>query len=75
VLVDGRAAAVWDSKRAGDRLTVTVDAFAPLTAATRRAIGRAAERVAAVQGATVTVAFGPVFTEKGPPLVITPENA
>jgi hypothetical protein len=75
VLIDGRAAAVWDSKRAGDRLAITVDAFGPLSAATRRAIGRAAERVAAVQGASATVAFGPVFTEKGPPLVITPGDA
>jgi hypothetical protein len=75
VLVDGRAAAVWDSKRSGDRLVITVDAFGSLAAETRRAIGRAAERVAAAQGATATVAFGPVFTEKGPPLVINPADA
>jgi hypothetical protein len=75
VLVDGRAAGVWDSKRAGGQLTITIDAFGPIGANTRRAIGRAAERVAAVQGATATVMFGPVFTEKGPPLVITPADA
>jgi hypothetical protein len=75
VLVGGRAAAVWDSKRAGDRLTITVDAFGPIGATTRRAIHAAAERIAAVQGASAHVAFGPVFTEKGPPLVITPSNA
>jgi hypothetical protein len=75
VLIDGRAAGVWDSKRTGDRLTITIDAFGNVGAAARRAIGRAAERVAAVQGATVTVAFGPVFTEKGPPLVITSADA
>ncbi|MEA2673272.1 MAG: hypothetical protein QOI92_464, partial [Chloroflexota bacterium] len=75
VLVDGRAAGVWDAKRSGDRLAITIDAFGPLAATTRRAIGRAAERVAAVQGATATVAFGPVFTEKGPPLVINPADA
>lgn len=75
VLVDGRAAGVWDSKRAGDRLAVTVDAFGSLAPAVRRAVGLAAERVAAVQGATATLKFGPVFTEKGPPLVITSANA
>jgi hypothetical protein len=75
LLVDGRAAGVWDSRRSGDRVTITVDAFGPISAGTRRAIGGAAERVAAALGATATVAFGPVFTEKGPPLVITPENA
>ncbi|HYK95299.1 MAG TPA: winged helix DNA-binding domain-containing protein [Candidatus Dormibacteraeota bacterium] len=75
VLVDGRAAGVWDAKRSGDRLTITVDAFHRFSAATRRAIGRAGERVAAAQGATATLAYGPVFTEKGPPLVITPANA
>lgn len=75
VLVDGRAAAVWDSKRSGARLTVTVDGFGSLTPTVRRAVGHAADRVAAAQGAVATVKFGPVFTEKGPPLVITSANA
>lgn len=75
VLVDGRAAGVWDSKRTGDRLTITVDPFQRPSAATRRAIGGAAEVIAAAQGATATVRFDAVFTEKGPPLVITPDNA
>ena len=75
VLVDGRAAAVWDARRAGERLTITIDAFGTFSASTRRAIGRAAERVADAHGATASVAFGPVFTEKGPPLAITPSDA
>ncbi|HEY4227892.1 MAG TPA: winged helix DNA-binding domain-containing protein [Candidatus Limnocylindrales bacterium] len=75
LLVDGRAAGVWDSKRSGDQLTVTVDVFAPIAGGMRRAIGKAADRVAAAQGAAANVEFGPVFTEKGPPLVITPETA
>ena len=75
LLVDGRAAGVWDSRRAGDRLTITIDAFGSLAPAVRRAIVGAAERVAAAQGATAIIAYGPVFTEKGPPLVITPDNA
>jgi Winged helix DNA-binding domain len=75
VLVDGRAAGVWDSKRIGGRLTITVDAFDRLTTSVRRAIAGAAERVASAQGATASIAFGPVFIEKGPPLVITPANA
>ncbi len=75
VLVDGRAAGVWDSVRSGDRLTITVDPFAAPGAKLRRAIEAAAIRVAAAQGATLEVRFGPVFTEKGPPLVITSANA
>jgi hypothetical protein len=70
VLVGGRAAGVWDSKRTGDRLAITVDGFEPFSASVRRGIGTAAADVAAAQGATATLAYGRVFTEKGPPLLI-----
>jgi hypothetical protein len=75
VVVDGRAAGVWDSRRSGDRLAITVDPFAQPDGTLRRAIEGAAQRVAAVQGATLELRFGPVFVEKGPPLVITSANA
>jgi hypothetical protein len=77
VLVDGRAAAVWDFARSGDRLTITVDPFEPFGPARRVAVERAAERVASAQGATATVGYGRVFmaATKGPKLVIGPEDA
>lgn len=74
VLVDGRAAGVWDSTRRGDRLTITVDAFGALSPAVVQALNGAAERVAAWQGATARVDFGPVFTERSAPLEIRPED-
>jgi hypothetical protein len=61
LLVGGRAAGVWDSRRKGDRLVITIDLFDGLPPTARRALDGAAERVAAAQGATATVEFGPVF--------------
>lgn len=61
VLVDGRVAGVWDSVRKGDRLTVTIDPFERLNAARRGAVGAAAKRLGAAQGADVTVEYGAVF--------------
>lgn len=75
LLVEGRAAGVWDSARVGDRLTITVEPFETLSGAAVRAIDGAAQRVAAAQGARPEVRFGAVFTEKGPPLVIRPADA
>jgi hypothetical protein len=66
VLVDGRAAAVWDSRRAGDGLTITVDLFGKATAALKKGIALAAERVAQAQGTTATVGYGRVFTTTRP---------
>ena len=63
VLVGGRAAAVWDSKRRGDRLTITVDVFGRPAKRVKRSIEGAAERVASAQGATATVEYGRVFHE------------
>ncbi len=48
----------WKAKQSGRRLALTVTPFSKLTAATRRAVDRQAELVAAVRGAgSVTVAY------------------
>lgn len=65
VLVDGRGAGVWDSRRSGDRLTLTVDVFEPVARSVRRSIAAAAERVAGAHGAEGIVEFGPAY---GPPV-------
>jgi len=75
VLVDGRVAGVWDSVRAGDRLRITVDAFAQLPPGVARGVHAAAEHVAAAHGASATVDFGPVFTERSRPLEIRSRDA
>jgi hypothetical protein len=67
VLVDGRAAAVWDSKRAGDRVTITIESFGRAGPAHRRAFAAAAERVASAHGARAIVAYGRVFGGKQAP--------
>jgi hypothetical protein len=41
----------WRPKSAKTRLDITVDAFAPLPPAVRRAVDEEAQRVAAVRGA------------------------
>jgi Winged helix DNA-binding domain len=45
VLVDGRAAGIWERERRGHRLEIRVQPFSRLSAATRRAIGDEAERL------------------------------
>jgi hypothetical protein len=75
VLVDGIAAGVWDSRRVGDRLRITIELFAARDRAVIGAIEAAAQRVAAAQGIVADVGFGPVFMEKGSPLVIRPADA
>lgn len=77
MLVDGRAAGVWDSTRTRDRLTITVDPFEPFDRARRAAVERAAAGVAAAQGLTETVRYGPVFvvSAASPSLVIGPRDA
>jgi hypothetical protein len=61
VLVDGRVAGVWTSSRIGARLDITVDPFGRATATLRRSIAAAAQVVAAAQGTTARVSYGPVF--------------
>ena len=45
VLVDGRAAGIWERERRGSRLEVRIEPFAGLSAATRRAIAEEADRL------------------------------
>ena len=77
VLIDGVAAGVWDAKRSGDRLSLTVEGFGPLSPSQRAGISAAAERVASVQGARASVGYGTVFdpAAKGRKLSIRPEDA
>jgi hypothetical protein len=75
VLVDGRAAGVWDSRRTSRGLTVTVEMFDRSSPARRAAIERAAGRIGQVQGLPVAVEFGRVFVEKRRKLVIEPGDA
>ena len=75
VLVDGRAAGVWDSRRTPNGLEITIDAFERPSPALRSAVAAAADRVGAVQGVPVTVGDGRVFTERGPKLAIDPGDA
>jgi hypothetical protein len=75
VLVDGAAGGVWDARRSGSRLAITVDAFERPSAARRANIAAAAMRVAGAQAAAATVRYGPVFetTKPAPEGIPTPE--
>jgi len=76
ILVDGVVAGVWDSARIGkDGLAITAEPFETPNATLRSAIGKAAERVASVQGLAASVDYGRVFAAKGPPLTVDPEDA
>jgi hypothetical protein len=68
VLVDGRAAAVWNGQVRGSALAITIDPFERFSAARKRAVAHAAERVAAASGVTLTVDYGRVFD--APPRVV-----
>lgn len=65
VLIDGRAAGVWDSTRTGDRLWITVEPFAALSRPEKAAVERAATRVASARGATLSLGYGAVFSNTG----------
>jgi hypothetical protein len=45
VLVNGRAAGIWERERRGRRLEIRIEPFAPLSAATGRALAEEAERL------------------------------
>lgn len=75
VLLDGRAAGVWDSRRTGRGLAITVEPFEAASPELRRSIAEAAEAVGAALDLEVSVEFGRVFAAKGPKLVIESPNA
>ncbi|WP_375477072.1 DNA glycosylase AlkZ-like family protein [uncultured Jatrophihabitans sp.] len=52
VFVDGEVVGVWRTKSSGPKLTVTVEAFAPLAPSTWSLLENEAQRVAEVRGAT-----------------------
>jgi hypothetical protein len=52
LFVDGEIVGTWRTKAAGAKLTITVDAFAPLRPAVWKQIEAEAERVAEVRGAS-----------------------
>lgn len=61
LLIDGRVAGIWDHKREGDRLGITVEAFRPLSRIQRSGVEPAAAAVGRALGAVASVAYGPVF--------------
>ena len=75
VLVDGRAAGVWDSRRTSRGLALTIELFARPSLAQRAAVEQAGVRIGQVQGFPVDVRFGRVFTDTGRKLVIEPGDA
>jgi winged helix DNA-binding protein len=64
VLIDGRVAGVWDARRTGDRLNVTVEPFGDSSGRQRAAVEAAAREIGRVQGLAVSVGYGPVFVDK-----------
>jgi hypothetical protein len=60
LLVDGVVAGVWQQRRSGRRIDITVEPVVPLTAAQRADVGEQAERVAAFSEGTARLEFGAV---------------
>jgi DNA glycosylase AlkZ-like len=61
VLVNGLVAGVWTSSSSTGSLQVTVDLFESADPATKRALGRAVERLGSIHGLSAQLTFGPVF--------------
>jgi hypothetical protein len=60
LLIDGVVGGVWHQRRAGRTIAVTVEAFAPLTARTRRELDVQVERLGEIVGQPVRLTLGPV---------------
>ncbi|WP_193510298.1 winged helix DNA-binding domain-containing protein [Cryobacterium sp. BB736] len=60
LVVDGTVQGVWHQKKSGKRIAITVEAFSRLSAGQRREVEHRAERIGAIQGASVSVSFGEV---------------
>lgn len=60
VLIDGTVAGVWHQRRSGNRVDVTVEPFAPLTARRQRALEAQVERVGSILEARPTLTIGAV---------------
>jgi Winged helix DNA-binding domain len=59
-LANGVVAGVWQQRRSGRRIDITVEPVVRLTAAQRADVGEQAERVAAIGEGTVRLEFGTV---------------
>lgn len=64
VLVDGVAAGVWDARRSGDRLAITIEPFEEPPPRLRASIESAAGEIGRVQDLPVSVVYGSVFPER-----------
>jgi hypothetical protein len=60
LLVDGVAAGIWQHRRSGRKLALTVEPFAKLPAAQRAELDEQAERLGEFTNAVSTVTVGPV---------------
>jgi hypothetical protein len=60
LLVDGVVAGVWNQKRTGKRLAVTVEPLRPLSAARRRQLAAEVDRVAGILGGAAELTVGTV---------------
>lgn len=58
LLVDGVLGGLWQRRRRGRAVEITVDPFGPLTAAQRAAVADRADRVGEILGLAATVHFG-----------------
>ena len=59
VLIDGEIAGTWRPRKRGQRLTITVEPFAPLSARDRERLEDEAERIGPLRGASsVDVGYG-----------------
>ena len=62
LLVDGVIAGIWESKRSGTRIAITVQPFVALDAKRRAGVERAAKRIGEIIGLESAVAIGAVST-------------
>ena len=60
MLVDGVVGGVWHQRRSGKRLTITVEALEPLSAAHRRELEAEVALVGSVMEADATLVIGEV---------------
>jgi len=60
LLVDGVVAGLWQRRRSGRKLEITVEPFGRLTARQRRQVDAEAGRVGEILEAAVTLTFGAV---------------
>lgn len=62
LLVDGTVAGVWQQRRSGRRLAVTVEPLRPLTTTQRHELDHQVERIGHITEATATLTIGTVST-------------